>query len=275
MGIGNDIKPKKVYHFRNEKPSKPVMSEEIKKPDEKDLDEWSNFALSNHKKDENVEINEIKSDDLERLENDFFEEDKHIHKQHENHPKNDKVNAKTFIWIVLFIIAVLVIYQNFDSIKQLIKKNETGNVSTKDSSDDEYYTGSTGNSNRNTNANTNTNSVAATNTNTNTSAPQNANTNASPTTIDKAAIKMRVLNGSGKTGMAEQVSNQLKLDDFAPTNVGNAQKFTYQETYIYYKTGKSAEAELVKSSLSKRTCVTEESNEITGTYDIVVVVGKQ
>jgi hypothetical protein len=58
-------------------------------------------------------------------------------------------------------------------------------------------------------------------------------------------------------------------------NAANAKKFTYISTYVYYKSGKEAEANLVKDALPDREILLEQSDSLTTGYDIVIVVGKK
>jgi len=97
-----------------------------------------------------------------------------------------------------------------------------------------------------------------------------------PTAIDKSQISISVLNGSGIKLAAKTASDILIADGFTIKYTGNASSFNYQKTYIYFKTGKEAEANLVKQALEDSYSVLlEESNTVTGSlYDLVVVAGK-
>lgn len=95
------------------------------------------------------------------------------------------------------------------------------------------------------------------------------------TAIDKKSFKIQILNGNGITSSASVIKKTLENAGFTIANTGNAKSFSYSQTYIYFKTGKDQGAELVKSALTGRSIVTENSDTIAKTYDIVIVVGKK
>lgn len=52
---------------------------------------------------------------------------------------------------------------------------------------------------------------------------------------DKPLYTIFAYNGSGKTGVARRVSDLLKIEDLPVSYTGNASRFDYQETTVYYK----------------------------------------
>lgn len=295
MGIGNDIKPKKVYRYvpphrrveiEHQEDTVAVSGKESvsrEAPPAKEMREGKKSAQES-----TIPANEH-FEKLEELEDDFFHDDQRKEKS-ENKEGRDKpsgfwfqnLNAKNFTWLILIALAVIVIYQNFDNISALIRQ-KTGTTPKVESKKEDFYEG-VSNSNKNTNlSNTNSNSNLNSNSNTNTN--QNSNSAAStapvtttPTTtstVDKSTISLRVLNGNGIAGSAETVATELKTAGFNPINTSNARKFTYAETIVYFKTGKEAEANTVKDALSERTASIENSDSIVGSYDVIVVVGKK
>lgn len=103
---------------------------------------------------------------------------------------------------------------------------------------------------------------------------QNAATTPATPSIDKSQITIEVLNGNGISGSASSVRDTLVAAGFNVDRVANAYSFSYQTSQIYYKTGKNAEADLVKSTLSSRQCDLLNDDSVVGNYDIVVVVGQ-
>ena len=85
---------------------------------------------------------------------------------------------------------------------------------------------------------------------------------------------MQVLNGNGISGSASSVRDQLVAAGFVVDKVANASRFTYTKTTIYFKTGKDAEAELVKSALTGHDVESFNNDAVVGDYDVIVVVGK-
>lgn len=255
MGIGNDIKPKRVYRYAHS--SKREVSLDSNKDDNEDYDEPEDHA-----------------EKIENLEDDFF----HDYNKHKPHKKQESaddeapeggvlfqnLNAKNITWLLLIILAGIVIYQNKDSIWSMVHPKTIDQVVNENSNTD-YYEG----------VNSNTNATAA-NSNTNTAAGNtNANTNTNSTAVsDLTTIKIEVLNGNGVSGSADASADILKTAGFTVTKVTNARKFTYETSIVYHKTGKEAEANLVKNALPNLSITLENSDNIVGTYDIVVVVGK-
>jgi len=93
------------------------------------------------------------------------------------------------------------------------------------------------------------------------------------TTPDPAKITVQVLNGNGIKGSAQTVADLLNTSGFKVGKATNANSFSYAQTIIYYKTGKTEELELVKKTLAK-SVLEELNNTLTGNNDILIVVGK-
>lgn len=93
---------------------------------------------------------------------------------------------------------------------------------------------------------------------------------ATPATIDKAAVTLRVLNGTTTTGAAGKAKATLEAAGFSVRTVGNAKNQNYSSTYIYYQTGRRAEAEAVQAALPDYSSVLEEST--LAEPDMVLVV---
>lgn len=165
------------------------------------------------------------------------------------------------IVIVILILAGLVAWQNLDLIKSFIngsykKQNDQNLSEIISSTNDSLKKYDTSGENQTDQSTTNQQSTTA-------------------PAIDKSAIKISVLNGSGIKNSAKTVSDQLVVAGFTISFTGNARSFNYQQTIVYFKTGKESEANLVKDTLTGRVAETKENNSVVGSkYDIVVVVGK-
>ena len=262
MGIGNDIKPKKVYRYKPH--------------------HHNPYHVNEHEKDEPAKMKLDTDRDgrydgpekVEDLEDDFFHDYNKAKPKKTKEKKGDSggflfqnLNAKNITWLLLIALVVIVFYQNFDSIKGIFVTNTTSKNSN---SEDEYYEGVT---NKNSNVSTN----VSTNTNRNSNGNINVNTNntAAPVATDKSDITLKVLNGNGVAGSADEVSATLKAAGFSPAKSANARKFTYAESIIYYKTGEENAANLVKAALPNLATTIENSDSIVGTFDVIVVVGKR
>lgn len=117
------------------------------------------------------------------------------------------------------------------------------------------------------------NNTQNTTTETATVQPQAAPSTASETATN-ASVKLRVLNGNGISGSAATIKDILVAAGYTVDKVSNATNFNYTNTTIYYNTGKSAQAESVKKTLSSYSVVLYENPGVTKTYDIIVVAGK-
>lgn len=258
MGIGGDIKPKKVYRYKTSSHRDPFDLQHEKE--------------KIHNEDKPADAN--KSDKIEEIEDDFFHDyntiksKKKVHKEHNSDGfLFQKLNAKNITWLLVIALAVIVIYQNFDSIKALVTK--TDNVSVNNNTNEDFYEGVIANANTNSYLNNS-------NLNTNANANQNTNSIASSTaTFDKSAVTLQVLNGNGVAGSADAVAAILTAAGFTPAKSGNARKFTYPESIIYFKTGEEASANAVKTALPNLTTTLTNSDSIVEKYDVIVVVGKK
>lgn len=95
------------------------------------------------------------------------------------------------------------------------------------------------------------------------------------TTSDFSASSVRVANGNGTGGEAAKIKALLEEKGFSITSVGNASK-TYDQTTIFYHSGKAELAEALKDALKESyNALTKESDVTVGNYDAVVALGKE
>ena len=250
MGISDDIKPKKVHRYVEHSVSR-FKNEPVRKREEPRLDEDEKLLDDFYHNDPAK---------LERLEDDFFddkqqEQVKITEAEHRHRP------VKRYVVLLLIVaLLILVIVQNVDIIKSYFLGNTSQNTSVNTAKDDSYTGETTTTSDQ---ANSNSSTIAT------------AQPAATPTTIPTApTFSIEVLNGNGTTGSADKVKAILEAAGLTIEKVTNAKSFSYQKTYIYYKTGKETEAARVKSALASRDCVVELSNIVAKDYDVVVTVGK-
>lgn len=106
--------------------------------------------------------------------------------------------------------------------------------------------------------------------------PSSPSQPSSPATLDKASFKIQILNGNAIWGAATKAKELLESNGFKVSATGNAENQNYTVTTIYYKTGKNAEAETVKTFFDQNgsNVVLEENNVIAGDVDLTVVIGK-
>ena len=272
MGIGNDIKPKRPHQTTPHRPKAPTpqIEEEVvsikheEAPEvevEKPKRHFDSFAVPDL-----IPVDEV--EELDHLKNNFFDEDDHTFLDHKKkpHPADDKKQKafnffkKYLIWIFVLILAAVIIWQNFDTIAPKIDNEEKEATNTTD----KYVITP---AEETTETPTTTPAPAATPAPTTTPAVDNA--------AAKSALSLVVLNGNGIAGSADKISATLKAAGFLPSKTANAKNFNYTDTYIYYRTGKAAEAQLVKDALPNQSCILEESTTLAGKYEVTVVVGKK
>jgi len=86
---------------------------------------------------------------------------------------------------------------------------------------------------------------------------------------------VRVANGNGIEGEGAKIKTVLEQAGFSITSVGNASR-TYDNSIIYYKSGNGDLAEALKEAINGNYQATvKESDETVGSYDAVVVLGKE
>lgn len=278
MGISDDIRPQRVHHshhdgdFDNHEENKPNRNEETEKSKEpSDTEKIKSFRVPNP-----------------ALEDQFFNEKKSDHnnfhpKQQENNPEPKKSKAK-IVWILIGILILAAAAYESPYSKSFFHK-KTDSSTPKTSSGDPSYSGEVITQDYVTGNETTPSPTPSTSPTPSASPSPSASTapTVTPTTTpaasastNKSAIALRVLNGNGITGSADQVKKTLIAAGFTVSSVTNAKSFAYVKTYVYYHGGKEAEANLVNAALTSRETIVQQSDTVTGTtYDVVVVVGKK
>ncbi len=287
MGISNDIQPRKHSRFSDHaKPSHelPVIEnepEEVKiKTSEKSPEPEPKKAKEEIAEKKVEEKTEEKAPSKVADFESFF--DKTPKTKETQKSKAKSIPEKSLFerifnrWLLLFLLVFalsLLAFQNFEKIKdfyntQTGKEDGTGGNITQTVKivPQDYSTGTT-------TAPATTGSTAQTTTPI--TAPAQTTTPATVTTTAKSAIKLKLLNGNGITGSANTIKKTLEADGYVVGFLGNAKVFTYQSTYIYYKTAFKTNADAIKLLFPTRTIIEENNEAICGTYDIVMVVGKK
>ncbi|MCT4507432.1 MAG: LCP family protein [Tepidibacter sp.] len=86
-------------------------------------------------------------------------------------------------------------------------------------------------------------------------------------------LDIAVLNGSGISGVATEVSNKLARQGLKPNTVGNADDFNNLKTIIYYDS-KKEEAEKISRIIGKGQLKKDKSKIESKDVDIIVLIGK-
>lgn len=264
MKISDDIRPKQ---------NKKTEIEEPEKEDEAPKEDGELVSIKHGEDHDFVETDieeqklaeEQKKSEHDDLKDYFYTD--HNGKDYTEKKKKPKGGSlgKWLVFLLILALVLIIVWQNLDSIKSYfgIKSSDSSSTdSTEPYSDFSVTDSGTAADTSGTAAE----SSAATDT-------SSAETDAAAAPA-KSSYSVSVLNGNGIKGSAAAVTSSLTAAGYTVSHTGNALKFSYTDTLIYYKTGKSSAATDVKSVLSDRTCELLEDNTITGKYDIVIVVGK-
>lgn len=92
--------------------------------------------------------------------------------------------------------------------------------------------------------------------------------------LEKSKISLKVINATGKSGVAASTKEMLEKEGFVVAEIGTA-KNIYNSTVIYYKEGEEETAKLVAETLKDHQVSLEKDPQIVGQYDLLVVIGKK
>lgn len=271
MGISDDIKPKRSRHSEHSRHSDYIFDDFDDIEEEKEEKHHEPAPQPHHHDDyesrEDLE-NEFFSNQKHKKRSDYEEEDEDEEKPEHPAKHKHKSNrfAKVLIWLMILGFAGLIAWQNKSEIMSLIRekifseKAGTSPVESQSTSDD-YYSGEPSNSNSGATSNLNSNAGAL-------SAPA-----ATTALTDKTGIKIEILNGNGIKNSGAKLKSDLESAGYTIAKTANAKNFNYATTLIYYKTGKEAEANSIKSAITGREITIENNDTLAGTYDVVIVIG--
>ncbi len=93
--------------------------------------------------------------------------------------------------------------------------------------------------------------------------------------LDKAKVKVSILNGSGTLGLAGVYAKKLGEAGFSSVTTGNAKAFDYKDAEISYKDGQKEAADLILAIMRKDYPKAVSKVAETLDADIVVIVGKK
>lgn len=105
-------------------------------------------------------------------------------------------------------------------------------------------------------------------------ATPSANTKKEEPQISKKDVKIRILNGSGKSGTASEAKNFLESKGYVIVSVGNAGNFDYQKTQVRIKKSKQAISDPLTKDLKQRYAINVGSNlSENESYDVLLIIG--
>lgn len=96
-------------------------------------------------------------------------------------------------------------------------------------------------------------------------------------TIDKTKAKIRVLNGSGKTGAASTTKDYLESKGYKVSSIGNAKTSDFTQTVIKFKDAFKNFQETLVADLSAKYSVKTDSTplEASDSADIEITIGSK
>lgn len=193
--------------------------------------------------------------DLARKRRDDFVTESHSSK---------KSNSNLLYYLVIFVLLIIFIY-SFNSFSAPTKKSNSP-TSTPSNSElpDKNYAANT------------TQSSGLPQPSSTTSVTDQANAQVlGEQSIDsqKSKLGIKILNGSGKDGQAQEAKALLENSGYAVSEIGTA-KNIYKTTVIYYKKGDSEIADLLAKTLNSYKVKTIEDSQIVENFDLLIVIGK-
>lgn len=261
MGIANDISPKNKKVKRDITKNNAKIGGENFERNINNVPKYSDDPfIFDHD-----EFQKTDDEAYEEKDNKLESPEKGAEKDSISSAKKGNPMTKWVIILVLVLISLLV-YQNYSFISNIFSSND--NIQESDSPntvyDNDYESKIDDTGSIEKEENSTTESVSN-------ELSDSLNT---ASAIDRSSLKISVLNGNGITSSAKEVKTILEAAGYIVSNVSNALKFSYINTSIYYNVNKLDEAEDLKSVLTNRTCDLYENSSVAGSYDIVVVVGK-
>lgn len=93
--------------------------------------------------------------------------------------------------------------------------------------------------------------------------------------LDRAELKIQILNGSGTPGMAGTAQEYLEGLGYQDIDTGNANAYDYEETVIAIKSDKDKYLDLITKDLTEEYTVADETEELDedSDFDVVITIG--
>lgn len=89
---------------------------------------------------------------------------------------------------------------------------------------------------------------------------------------DREAIKLQVLNGSKKSGLASQFKKELQDKGYSNIRIGDTKDMTYGYTRVIDRSGDKEKLQIVAQDLNIN--IVESDIDIVSGYDITIIIGK-
>jgi len=281
MGISDDISPRRNHHSTHAipkpeiklpvasdddlKPEKTHKTVEPKKKTETDGDLFtpnneSDFFPPSKKAKEPIKISAAKTPTKEK--NSETDQRKTVFSWRQA--------FRNIIAIVIIVLLTILIYSNIDSIKNFVSDGDT----TKKSGDANAVTIVPQDYTSETTESTSTAAVTEPVADAPDVAPvETTAVVETPAAPDKTTTTIQVLNGSGVNNIAATYKTILSQAGYNVAAIGNASRYDYWSTYVYYKTGYDTIASDIKTVLKRKSTLLKNDDTMTKNYDIVIIMG--
>lgn len=189
-------------------------------------------------------------------------QDDESHQKRNNNGKNNTI----FILLLVVVVFIIIIDKSSDNKSKKSNQNTTVNAINQNQSaknQEEIQTN---------NQITSSSSINDQNTPSE-STVEDSSQNAEQIT-NKSTIKIKILNGSKVSGLAQEAKTKLEDDGYKIDSIGTAKNF-YQKTVIYYATGKENYATEIQLALGNQGARLELNDSLVGAYDLLIVIGKE
>lgn len=102
-----------------------------------------------------------------------------------------------------------------------------------------------------------------------------ASESSTPTELQRSALKIQVLNGTGEYGVARTAREILEEAGYEDIDADNAESFDYDKTVIQIKDDKKKYLEMLKKDLEEKYALQEESVTLDkeSEFDAIVIIG--
>lgn len=87
-------------------------------------------------------------------------------------------------------------------------------------------------------------------------------------------IRIEILNGCGKDGIATQLGNKLREHGFDVMTLGNAESFAFTQTLVIDRVGKRNHAEQVANALGTQNLIQQITPDPFRLEEVTIIVGR-
>lgn len=190
-----------------------------------------------------------------------------------------RIGSSFFSWI-LIIIVIIIIYSFLNSNKSITTNPPESSISNdklanslEDSENSKKITPQvSSNAESPVNPSNDLKNATAENQITKDSTQQINSTNTAQNTLNKMELKIKILNGSGKSGIAASAKDKLEQNGYVVAETGTA-KNLYNTTFVYYRQDKAEAVQEISQALNIE-IKSEENNDLVRNYDLLIVLGK-